>query len=133
MSPLLEKTFQQIYVEIIEKFTLNHENIFEFEYRPWIFSVLGSIAIALMGVLPMLIIPVDTGGTDYSDRKYWFRIEGVLRVFWRKTFNSPVFLLAFFSGWIKILEDYLEFCCGLSTWWCISKFIAKSLELWSYE
>lgn len=70
MSPLLEKTFQQIYVEIIEKFTLNHENIFEFEYRPWIFSVLGSIAIALMGVLPMLIIPVDTGGTDYSDRKY---------------------------------------------------------------
>lgn len=69
MSPVLDVALQHIYVEIIEKFTLINVNVFEFEYRPWVFSVLGSIAIALMGVLPLLIIPVETGGTDFSDRK----------------------------------------------------------------
>lgn len=70
MSPVLDVALQHIYVEIIEKFTLNNINIFEFEYRPWVFSVLGSIAISLMGILPLLIIPVDTGGSDFNDRKF---------------------------------------------------------------
>lgn len=71
MSPVLEQTLHHIYVEIIEKFTLNNINVnlFEFEYRPWVFSVLGSIAISLMGILPLLIIPVDSGGNEFADRK----------------------------------------------------------------
>lgn len=71
MSPVLEESLQHIFVDIIEKFTFNNANIFEFqfEYTPWVFSVLGSIAISLMGILPLLIIPVDTGGNEFSDRK----------------------------------------------------------------
>lgn len=69
MSPVLDEAMQHIFVEIVEKFTLSNINVFEFEYRPWVFSVLSSIAISLMGVLPMLIIPVNTGGADFDDRK----------------------------------------------------------------
>lgn len=69
MSPVLDETLHHIFVEIIEKFTLNNVNVFEFEYRPWVFSVLGSIAISLMGILPLLIIPADAGGNGFSDRK----------------------------------------------------------------
>lgn len=73
MSPVLEESLQHIFVEIIEKFTFNNvtTNLFEFQfkYTPWVFSVLGSIAISLMGILPLLIIPVDTGGSEFSDRK----------------------------------------------------------------
>lgn len=69
MSPVLDETLHHIYTEIIEKITLNNVNVFkfEFEYRPWVFSVLGSIAISLMGVLPLLILPVDSGGNEFSD------------------------------------------------------------------
>lgn len=75
MSPVLEATLHHIYVEIIEKFTLTDVNIFEFEYRPWVFSVIGSIAISLMGILPLLIIPVDTGGNEFSDRKLILKLD----------------------------------------------------------
>lgn len=39
----------------------------EFEYTPWIFSVLGAMCIGLAGILPLFIIPIDVNGKDYSD------------------------------------------------------------------
>lgn len=74
---MLEESLHHVFVEVIEKFTFNNVTMFqfEFEYTPWVFSVLGSIAISLMGILPLLIIPVDMGGSEFSDRKLEVHIE----------------------------------------------------------
>lgn len=112
MSPMLEESLQHVFAEIIEKFTFNNMNIFqfEFEYTPWVFSVLGSIAISLMGVLPLLIIPVDTGGSEFSDRKLRIDIE------FRLIHDIIILLFLTFSGRVQITKNYLKFCCRMFTW-----------------
>lgn len=69
LSPVMDETLRYIYFEIIERYTLDYIKSFEFEYTPWIFSMLGSIVIGLSGIFPLLIIPLDAGGGDFSDRK----------------------------------------------------------------
>lgn len=71
----MDETFRYIYVEIIEKYTLDYIKAFEFEYTPWVFSLLGSICIGLSGIFPLLVIPADAVGSgQYNDRKYWFSL-----------------------------------------------------------
>lgn len=69
LSPAMDETLRYLYVEIIERYTLEYVKAFEFEYKPWVFSVLGSIILGLSGIFPLLVIPVDAGGTEFSDRK----------------------------------------------------------------
>lgn len=69
LSPAMDETLRYIYVEIIERYTLEYAKAFEFEYRPWLFSILGAIALGLSGILPLLVIPADADGTEFRDRK----------------------------------------------------------------
>lgn len=39
---------------------LELEDLFNyFEYRPWLFSLIGSAMVGLSGVFPLLVIPID--------------------------------------------------------------------------
>lgn len=72
LSPAMDETLRYIYFEVIDKYTPDYIKTIEFEYTPWVFSVLGSIVIGLSGIFPLLIIPSDT--TDFGDRKYFVTI-----------------------------------------------------------
>lgn len=69
LPPVMDETLRYIYFEVIERYTPEYIKTIEFEYTPWVFSLLGSMVIGLSGILPLLIIPGDAGGTGYSDRK----------------------------------------------------------------
>jgi solute carrier family 39 (zinc transporter), member 13 len=47
------------------------ESLKSITYVPWVFSLLGSLLIGLSGILPMIIIPTDSGekGKDIKNRK----------------------------------------------------------------
>lgn len=70
ISPAMDETLRYIYFEVIERYTPDYIKTIEFEYTPWVFSLLGSIVIGLSGIFPLLVIPVNAGGTEFSDRKY---------------------------------------------------------------
>lgn len=78
LSPAMDETLRYIYLEVIDKYTPDYIKTIEFEYTPWVFSVLGSIVIGLSGIFPLLIIPSDT--TDFGDRKYFVTIPFFSRV-----------------------------------------------------
>jgi hypothetical protein len=40
-----------------------------FEYHPWLFSVIGSAIIGLSGILPLLVIPIEEGANLKSGGK----------------------------------------------------------------
>jgi hypothetical protein len=40
-----------------------------FEYHPWIFSVIGSAVIGLSGVFPLFVIPIEEGANLKSGGK----------------------------------------------------------------
>lgn len=40
-----------------------------FEYHPWLFSMIGSAIIGLSGVLPLLVIPIEDGANLKSGGK----------------------------------------------------------------
>lgn len=65
----MDETLRFIYSEIIERYTPEYIKTIEFEYTPWIFSVLGSIVIGLSGILPLFVIPNDAVGKEFNDRK----------------------------------------------------------------
>lgn len=65
----MDETLRYIYAEIIEPYTLEYAKAFEFEYRPWLFSILGSMALGLSGILPLLVIPADADGTEFRNRE----------------------------------------------------------------
>ena len=73
ISPFVDETLQYVYTELIQHYLPDYIKTIEFEYRPWVFSIIGATLIGLSGILPLLIIPVDTGGKknskDYTDRK----------------------------------------------------------------
>lgn len=70
LSPAMNETLRYIYLEVIERYTPEYIKTIEFEYTPWIFSVLGSIVIGLSGIFPLLVIPANAAGAEYSNRKY---------------------------------------------------------------
>lgn len=70
LSPAMDETLRYIYFEVIDRYTPEYIKTIEFEYTPWVFSLLGSIVIGLSGIFPLLIIP--SGTTDIGDRKYYF-------------------------------------------------------------
>lgn len=75
----MDQTLIKIYFDVIEPLVPSF--IKSAEYEPWIFSLLGSALIGLAGILPLVIIPVNTAvgnkdGLPDSDRKY------CLRKFW---------------------------------------------------
>jgi zinc transporter 13 len=41
-----------------------------FEYHPWLFSVIGSAVIGLSGVFPLLVIPIEDGANQKSGGKF---------------------------------------------------------------
>lgn len=71
----MDETLRYIYTEVIERYTLDYVKTFEFEYTPWLFSLFGAMLIGLSGILPLLVIPVDAGGTGFSDRKCLSKIK----------------------------------------------------------
>lgn len=75
LSPAMDETLRYIYSEVIERYTPEYIKTIEFEYTPWVFSLLGSFVIGLSGILPLVIIPLDAGGnggSQFNDRKYKF-------------------------------------------------------------
>lgn len=40
-----------------------------FEYHPWLFSVIGSTIIGLSGIFPLLVIPIEEGANLKSGGK----------------------------------------------------------------
>lgn len=70
LSPAMDETLRYIYSEVIERYTPEYIKTIEFEYTPWVFSMLGSMVIGLSGIFPLFVIPNDAGGAEYSNRKY---------------------------------------------------------------
>ncbi|XP_026472823.1 zinc transporter ZIP13 homolog isoform X2 [Ctenocephalides felis] len=54
-----DSAFRFIYTDLVMEYI--PEYFKDWQYHPWIFSVLGSILIGLSGVLPLLIIPLEGG------------------------------------------------------------------------
>lgn len=71
ITPFMEETLQYIYQEF-QVFIPEYIKAIEFEYTPWVFSLLGAALIGMSGILPLLIIPGDMGekGSQFTDRKY---------------------------------------------------------------
>lgn len=67
--PAVDATLQFIYVEIVDRYVPEYIKSIEFEYTPWIFSIIGATLIGLSGILPLLVIPIDAGGKEFKDRK----------------------------------------------------------------
>lgn len=65
----MDETLQYIYAEVIERFLPEYISSIEFEYTPWVFSIIGAALIGLSGILPLLVIPIDAEGKDFKDRK----------------------------------------------------------------
>lgn len=66
---MMDETLQYIYVEVIERYLPVCISSIEFEYTPWVFSILGAALIGLSGILPLLVIPMDGDGKEFKDRK----------------------------------------------------------------
>lgn len=69
ISPMMDETLQYIYTEIIENYIPEYIRTIEFEYTPWVFSLIGAAIIGLSGILPLLVIPVQNEGMEFKDRK----------------------------------------------------------------
>ena len=70
---LVDGTLQYIYHEVMEHYMPAYFK--DFQYTPWVFSLLGSALIGLSGILPLFIIPIDTGTKDtQTNRKFNFII-----------------------------------------------------------
>lgn len=58
-TPFMDETFKYIYNEVFEYYV--PEYFKDIGYTPWIFSLLGSALIGLSGILPLFVIPIETG------------------------------------------------------------------------
>ena len=54
---MMDETWQYIYTEVASAMPAF---LTEITYKPWVFSMLGSVLIGLSGILPLLFIPVQT-------------------------------------------------------------------------
>lgn len=70
---MMDETLQYIYVEVIERYLPECISSIEFEYTPWVFSIIGAALIGLSGILPLFVIPIDDGGKEFKDRKCHIR------------------------------------------------------------
>lgn len=68
-TQMMDDALQYIYVEVIERYLPEWISSIEFEYTPWIFSIIGAALIGLAGILPLFVIPIDAGGKEFKDRK----------------------------------------------------------------
>lgn len=69
-TSFIDETTIYIYKEIVHKYM--PEFIKEFEYTPWIFSLIGAALIGLSGILPLAIIPSneeELKDGNFKDRK----------------------------------------------------------------
>lgn len=66
---LLEGQLGPIYHHMLEHYL--PEFCKQLEYKPWVFSLLGSMIIGMSGILPLIIIPTDETleAQGYRDRK----------------------------------------------------------------
>lgn len=69
LSPIMDETLQYIYTEIIQHYIPEYVKSIEFEYTPWVFSIIGAAIIGLAGILPLLVIPINEVGVNFKDRK----------------------------------------------------------------
>lgn len=68
MTANMDATIQYIYTEIVQPWVPAYFQ--EFEYTPWVFSLLGSALIGLSGILPLFIIPdLGAGKSKEFNRK----------------------------------------------------------------
>lgn len=44
----------------------------QLDEHPWLFASLASVLVGLSGILPLLIIPIDSSATFEDGRKYCF-------------------------------------------------------------
>jgi len=58
-TPFMDETFKYIYNEVFEYYV--PEYFKDIGYTPWVFSLLGSALIGLSGILPLFVIPIETG------------------------------------------------------------------------
>lgn len=54
---MTDETWQFIYSEVTSAMP---GFLADMQYKPWVFSILGSVLIGLSGILPLLFIPVQT-------------------------------------------------------------------------
>lgn len=54
---MADETWQYIYTEVTSAMPAF---VYDIPYKPWVFSMLGSVLIGLSGILPLLFIPVQT-------------------------------------------------------------------------
>lgn len=64
-SQTMDQTLIRLYFDLIEP--LVPAFIKSAEYEPWVFSLMGSALIGLAGILPLIIIPVDTATNNKKD------------------------------------------------------------------
>lgn len=71
LAPFMDETLRYIFEEV-QHYIPEYVKAYEFEYTPWVFSLLGATLVGLSGILPLLVIPADTGAKDggFSDREY---------------------------------------------------------------
>lgn len=77
----MDETFKYICNEVFENYV--PEYFKDFGYTPWIFSLLGSALIGLSGILPLFVIPIETGGKNSDFNRKWncLFLSSKLRVF----------------------------------------------------
>lgn len=64
--PIIDEAFLYLYKEVVHDYL--PEFVKGFEYRPWVFSLLGSCLIGLSGILPLAIIPAaDDKDKNFKD------------------------------------------------------------------
>lgn len=78
-TPFMDETFKYICNEVFENYV--PEYFKDFGYTPWVFSLLGSALIGLSGILPLFVIPIETGDKDSDfNRKFLFFFIEILLV-----------------------------------------------------
>lgn len=104
--PFVDETWQYIYKEVVANIP---DCISDIPYKPWVFSLLGSVLIGLSGILPLLVIPNQTDdekekGTNHAESKTLkillsFAVGGLL---------GDVFLHLLPEAWSNDLERTVD-------------------------
>lgn len=79
-TPFMDETLQYIYHEVLEHWVPTYFK--SFEYTPWVFSLLGSALIGLSGILPLFVIPIETGKDSDFNRKLFYKKHIIIFLFY---------------------------------------------------
>lgn len=78
MSANVDATFHYIYTEIVQQWMPAYFQ--QFEYTPWVFSLLGSALIGMSGILPLFLIPdIGAGKTGEPFNRKFSRLLQCVR------------------------------------------------------